>query len=162
MGPGSGKRAALACVLGALAIAAAGCGVEEHANNPRPQIPTDVSVSVTDSGITLVPDLVGIGDKQAQLPQNAGQPQPERATNAPLTVIFTVANQTATDTRLEVRGPGRSGVSGPMVAHGNGHYEVNLPTGVYAVSAADIPAAGSARLSVGPVRTSSENDVLLP
>lgn len=162
MGPGSGKRAALACVLGALAIAAAGCGVEEHANEPRPQIPANVSMTITDSGIDIVPDLIGIGDRQAQLPQNAGQPQPERAVDEPLNILFTIANQTDTETRVEIRGPGRDQTSGPMVPRGNGQFEVGLPTGAYMIRAADIPAAGTARLSVGPVRTSSENDLLLP
>lgn len=162
MGPGSGKSAALACVLGSLAIAAGGCGVEEHANEPRPQVPTNVNMTIGDSAIDVVPDLVGIGDEQAQLPQNAGQPQPERPADVPLNVLFTIANQTDTETRVEIRGAGRNEASGPMVAHGNGQFELDLPTGVYTIHAADIPAAGSVRFSVGPVRTSSENDVLLP
>lgn len=161
MGLGSGKRAATACVLGAMAIAAAGCGVETHENEPRPQVPTNVSMTITDSGIDVVPNLIGIGDGQPQLPQNAGEPQPERPGDGPLNVLFTIANQTDTETRVEIRGA-RDATSGPMVAHGNGHFELDLPTGVYALRAADIPAAGRARLSVGPVRTSSENDLLLP
>jgi len=34
--------------------------------------------------------------------------------------------------------------------------------GIYTVSAADVPSAKPAKLVVGPVRTSSQNDVLLP
>ena len=37
-----------------------------------------------------------------------------------------------------------------------------LPTGVYEVSAENLPGAEPGRLVVGPYRSSSENDVLLP
>ena len=49
-----------------------------------------------------------------------------------------------------------------MVANGNGSFQVNLPTGVYTIGAADIPDATPTRLAIGPYRASSENDVLLP
>ena len=99
--------------------------------------------------------------KDQQLPQNQDHPQPPIKTRAPLAVIFVAANQTTRNSRLVIRGP-KNVVSGPMVANGNGNYLVALPTGRYTVSAANIPSAKPDALLVGPVRVSSQNDVLLP
>ena len=49
-----------------------------------------------------------------------------------------------------------------MFANGNGTFQLDLPTGIYTISAADVPTARPARLAVGPYRASSQNDVLLP
>ena len=46
---------ALACALGAVALLGAGCGAEEHPNDPRPQPPTRVSVAISESAITVQP-----------------------------------------------------------------------------------------------------------
>ena len=71
------------------------------------------------------------------------------------------ANQTGTDTRLELRGP-RSASSGPIPANSPGTLQADLPTGTYVIAAAGIPGARIGKLVVGPYRASSENDVLLP
>lgn len=151
----------MACSLGALALLA-GCGAEEHANDPRPPVPVQVSVSITRDGVSTQPAAVGIGpDRSQQAPQNRNVPQPDTGSNGPLDVVFLVANLTDFDSQLEIKGP-KDTTSGPMVANGNGTYHVNLPTGVYTISAADIPSAKPARLTVGPYRASSQNDLLLP
>ncbi len=152
----------MACGLGVLALAGAGCGAQEHANAPRPPAPTRVSVSITRDAVTVQPTAIGIGpDRTQQIPQNQRVPQPDTDGNVPLNVVFVAANLTDFDSHLEIEGP-KNATSGAMVANGNGSFQVNLPTGVYTIGAADIPGAAPARLAIGPYRASSENDVLLP
>lgn len=151
------------CALGALAFAAAGCGAQEHASEPRPQPPTRISVTVTEHAVTVQPRRVAIGPEPTQqIPQNQRAGQPPVRSRAPLTVALVAANLTGFESRLEVRGLRKNATSGPLVANGNGTFQVDLPTGVYRIGAADIPAAKPARLVVGPYRSSSQNDLLLP
>jgi hypothetical protein len=153
---------AVACALVALALAS-GCGVEEHANEPRPQPATRVSVSITEDAITVQPPRIAVGPEPAQqIPQNRRAGQPAVRSQAPLDVVFVAANLTDTDSHLQVQGNGRESSSQALVANGTVSLQTALPTGVYEISAADIPGAESARLVVGPYRTSSENDLLLP
>jgi hypothetical protein len=145
-----------------VALLAAGCGAEESANEPRPQPPTRVSVTITPRAITVQPPRIAIGPEPTQqIPQNQHAGQPPVRSKRPLDVVLVTANLTDFDSKLELRGP-RDAVSGPLVANGNGSLKATLPTGVYEVSAADIPGAKTARLTVGPYRSSSQNDVLLP
>jgi hypothetical protein len=172
MGLGIGRRlfatpraaaASLACALGALALLVAGCGVEEHPNEPRPQPPTRVSVTISEDEVSVQPPRIGIGPEPTQqLPQNQHTTQPSVRSKAPLNVVLVAANLTGADSHLEVRGAGKSLASQPLYANSNVTLQAILPTGVYEVSAADIPKAKPAKLVVGPYRTSSQNDVLLP
>lgn len=163
MGPGRGGRfVATGCVLAALALLGAGCGAQEHPNEPRAQPPTRVSVTLTPREITVQPSRIAIGPEPTQqLPQNQHAGQPPVRSDAPLDVVFVTANLTRFDSKLEVRGP-KDVSSGLLVANGNGSFLTSMPTGVYTVSAADIPRAKPVRFTVGPYRTSSENDLLLP
>jgi hypothetical protein len=161
---GRSPRRAAVCLLGAvLAAGAAGCGAQQHPNEHRPQPPTRVSVSVTEHAVTVQPPRIAIGPEPTQqIPQNQHAAQTPVRSNAPLSVALVAANLTGFESRLEVRGPGKHATSEPLVANGNGTLQVELPTGVYTISAADIPAAKPAKLTVGPYRTSSQNDLLLP
>ena len=153
--------AAGACV-GALALAALGCGAEEHVNEPRPSPPTRVSVAISSDSITVQPSRIGFEPERTKLiQQNRKQAQPPIRTNEPLDVVFVSANLTDTESKLEIHGP-KDVTSNPLVANGNSSYLASLPTGSYTVTAAGIPGAKSARLQVGPYRASSQNDVLLP
>jgi hypothetical protein len=145
-----------------MALAAIGCGSQESANEPRPQPPTRVSVTITPRTITVQPPRIAMGPEPTQqIPQNQHAGQPPVRSNAPLDVVLTAANMTNFDSKLELRGP-KDAISGPLVANGNGSMLASLPTGVYKVSAADIPSAKPVRFTVGPYRSSSQNDVLLP
>lgn len=145
------------------ALVLAGCGTEEHANEARPQPPTRVSVSISEGEVTVEPGRIAIGPEPSQqIPQNVDVEQPVVKGDAPLDVVFVAANLTDVASTLEVRGPRGEATSGPLVANGTISMQTKLPTGVYTVTAADIPAARAARLVVGPYRSSSENDVLLP
>jgi hypothetical protein len=162
MGSGRGRAFAAGCVVVALGLLAAGCGSEEHPNEARPQPPTRVSVTVTPKAITVQPPRIAIGPEPSQqIPQNQHATQPQVRSKAPVDVVFVTANLTDFDSKLEVRGP-KNAKSGALVANGNNSLLAELPTGVYEVSAADIPSAKPVRFTVGPYRSSSENDLLLP
>jgi hypothetical protein len=161
---GRGRTPAIACALGTLAVAlaVAGCGAEEHANDPRPATPTEVTASISEKKVNVEPAAIGVtGRNQQPLSQNESQTDPDLGSNTPLDVIFTVANLTDVDTHLEIEGP-KNATSTLITGNGSGNYQVALPTGEYLISAADIPGAAAARLSIGPDRTSSQNDLLLP
>ncbi|HSR94915.1 MAG TPA: hypothetical protein VLK56_08615 [Solirubrobacterales bacterium] len=154
---------ALACMLAAVALLGSGCGTEESVNDPRPQPPTRVSVAIADSAITVQPPRIGIGPEPTQqIPQNQHAGQPAVHSRAPLNVVFVAANLTGVDSHLEVRGNGKDLSSQPLFANANVTLQAILPTGVYRVSAAGVPGAKPATLVVGPHRTSSKNDLLLP
>ncbi len=156
-------RPALLCALVISALLAAGCGVEEHANEPRPQPSTRVSVTVSEDEVNVQPARIAIGPEPSQqIPQNVDAGQPRIRSNAPVEVVLVAANLTDVDSRLEVRGAGTDAASQPLIANGAITLQAQLPTGVYSVRAADIPGAKPGRLVVGPFRTSSENDLLLP
>jgi hypothetical protein len=161
MGLGGGRVAAI-CALAAAVLAIVGCGAQENVNESRPQPPTRISVSITPRSITVAPQRIAIGPEPTQqIPQNQHAGQPPVRSNEPVDVVFVTANLTDFDSKLEVRGP-KNVTSGALVANGNSSLQASLPTGVYRLSAADIPAAKPARLAVGPYRSSSQNDVLLP
>ena len=158
-----GVATALACAAGALALLGAGCGASEHVNEPRPQPPTRVSVAIGEDAITVQPPQIAVGPEPTQqIPQNQHAGQPVVHSKAPLNVVLVAANLTDVDSRLELRGDGKNYRSEPVYANANGTLQTILPTGVYKISAAGIPGAKPAKLVVGPRRTSSQNDVLLP
>jgi hypothetical protein len=152
-----------ACAFAALAFAAAGCGAQEHQNDPRPQSPTRVSVSVTENGITVTPARIAVGPEPTQeIPQNAHAEQSPVQSKEPLDVVFVAANLTDRPSRLEVRGTKTEASSERLIANGAVTLQAALPTGLYRISAKGIPGAKPAILGVGPYRSSSENDLLLP
>src|ERR1700761_8037811 len=103
---------ALAALI--LALVGTGCGAESHPNEPRPAVPTRVSVTIGEGGITVEPSTIAIGpEKHQQLPQNQDPPQPPIKTQAPLDVVFVTANQTGNETKLVIKGP-KSATSAPI------------------------------------------------
>ncbi|HVY77817.1 MAG TPA: hypothetical protein VG898_04860 [Solirubrobacterales bacterium] len=162
MGRGRGRALAAGWAVVALGLAGAGCGAEEHPNEARPQPPTRVSVTVTPKAITVQPPRIAFGPEPSQqIPQNQHAAQPQVRSKAPVDVVFVTANLTDFDSRLEVHGP-RNASSDNLVANGNNSMLTSLPTGEYTVSAADIPGAKPVSFTVGPYRSSSQNDLLLP
>jgi hypothetical protein len=148
--------------LGALSLAVAGCGAESHPNDPRPQVPIHISVTISPKAVTVQPGSVGVGPaRKQQIPQNENHSQPPIRTKRPLDVVFVTANQTRVDSRLEIRGA-RDASSGPLYANSPGSFQIELPAGTYVIGAANMPSARPGKLVVGPYRASSQNDVLLP
>jgi hypothetical protein len=162
MGRGRAK-AAVAGLVGALALAAVGCGAESHPNDQRRQVPIRVSVTITPKAVTVQPGAVGVGPARTQqIPQNQNHPQPEiKGDHRPLTVSIVVANQTRSESKLELRGP-RDVSSVAIPPNSPATLQTDLPTGTYVLGAANIPGARPGKLVVGPFRASSQNDVLLP
>jgi len=161
MGRG-GARIAFAGALAAAALAVAGCGAEGHENEPRPQVAARVSVKIGPKAILVQPRRIAFGpERNQQLPQNRNESQPPIETDAPLDVTLVAANQTDEDVRIELRGP-TSASSATIFANSPGTFQADLPTGTYIVVAPDVPTARPGKLTVGPYRASSENDVLLP
>jgi hypothetical protein len=145
-------------VLGAVA---AGCGAQEHANEPRPQPPTRVSVAISSRAITVRPSRIAFGPEPTQqIPQNQHAGQPPIRSKAPMNVVFVIANLTSKDEKLIVRGP-EDFSTRPVVANGNESRQVELPTGDYNMIV-DHLSTPPANFTVGPYRSSSQNDVLLP
>jgi hypothetical protein len=167
---GAGNRRAarpstlgLVCGFAVLAVVGAGCGAEERTTEARPQPPTRVSVTVSEDRVTVQPRRIAFGpEPNQQIPQNAHAGQPPVRSRAPLDVTLVAANLTPIESHLELRGRGKRATSQRLVAGGNVTLQTSLPTGVYRLAAAGIPAAKPARLVVGPYRSSSQNDVLLP
>jgi hypothetical protein len=120
-------------------------------------------VSISDSSISVHPARVGVRiSSTSPLTQNDGS-EPEADPKAPLVVNFTTSNTTATDTTLEIRGPGGfEKRSGPVVARGTNAFKVGLPNGHYTLEAADLPGAKPAPFFVGFARVSSQNELQLP
>jgi hypothetical protein len=160
---GRGRAKAVVCAFAVSALVAAGCGAESHPNEQRAQVPLRVSVTITPKGITVQPAEIGAGPARTQqIPQNQNQSQPEiKGDKGPLTVSIVIANQTRSDSRLEIRGP-RDVSSVAIPAGSPATLQTDLPTGTYVVGAANIPDARLGNLTVGPFRASSQNDVLLP
>lgn len=153
----------MVCGLLALAlVAVAGCGAQTRVNDQRPQAASRVSVTIGPKAILVQPSSVGTGpDRTQQIPQNQHEAQPPTHRRGPLTVVLVAANQTETDSHLELHGP-RNPSSDLVPAHSPGTLQVALPTGTYSITAAGIPGARPGKLIVGPYRASSQNDVLLP
>jgi hypothetical protein len=160
--PGA-KALALACGAALLSAASAGCGAEERTTEARPQPPTRVSVTVTADRVSVEPRRIALGPEPTQqIPQNAHAGQPPVRSRGPVVVTFVASNLTPVESRLELRGRRRRATSQRLVRNGNVTMQTALPTGVYRLTAAGLPRARPGRLVVGPYRSSSQNDVLLP
>jgi hypothetical protein len=150
---------ALAALI--LALVGAGCGATSHPNEPRPAVPTRVSVIIGEHGVVVQPKVIAVGpEKHQQLPQNQNHPQPNIKTQAPLAVVFVTSNQTGTESKLEIHGPTKA-TSQQIGARSPNTFSAALPTGNYTIAAAGIHGS-TATLKVGPYRASSQNDLLLP
>ncbi len=156
--------AALAAVAAsAAALTAVGCGAESHPNEPRPQSPTRVSVTISENGVLVTPKRIAFGpERTQQIPQNQNHEQPPIKTKKPLNVVFVIANQTDRVALVEVRSGTTLLSSEKIPPQSPSTFATALKTADYNVAAAGIPGEPTAKLAVGPVRTSSENDVLLP
>jgi hypothetical protein len=152
---------AVAGLIGATALLA-GCGESRHANEPRPNVSTRISVTISPKKVIVQPLQIGMRAEATQeIPQNEDHPEPPIKTNKPLDVTIVVANQTPRDTKLKIRGT-REDETDTVFARSPGSFQVDLPTGSYTISAVGLPGAQPAHLKVGRFRASSQNDVLLP
>lgn len=120
------------------AIAVAGCGAEDHPNEPRPPAPIEITARVSDDRVAVQPSEFGAG-----------------------LVNMTISNQSDVPVEIAVDGP--TGNTGPTIAPGQpGNFKFNFEEGEYEVSAGEESDASPAVLTVGPERASSQNELLLP
>jgi hypothetical protein len=122
--------------LGALTLA--GCGQDDFANDPRPPIPAEITVKVSDRDVVVSPSDFGAG-----------------------LVNFTIANLSAGPATLAIDGP-TTAETDEIPAGGNAVLKTEMETGSYQVSAVGPPGARPFSLEVGPDRPSGQNDLLLP
>lgn len=155
------SRHACLALVGIAAITAIGCGSEARENLPRPPIPNGVSVQVTADRVDVSPGRVGEEPTQRQqiiADERDGEIQSD--SGAPLPVKLTIANTTRRNVRVELVGPARR-VSPPVTPNGTEAYMTRLPTGTYRVRVSGRSGRGG-QLTVGPDRSSPQNDLLLP
>lgn len=154
---------AIGVLAGAAALVVGGCGESRHANDQRPQVSTQVSVTINPDEVIVQPLKIAMGpEKFQEIPQNQDYPEPPlKKRRGPLDVTFIIANQTTTDARLRIRGSKNEELE-PVFAHSPGKFQLDLPAGSYTISAIELPKARPAHLTVGSYRASSQNDVLLP
>jgi hypothetical protein len=154
-------RGIWSCLAALLAAAAlvAGCSAKSHENEPRPPIPTVVTVAISVKGIEVGPSAVGLPfERQPNISQNRTAPQNQAERGVPLDVRFALSNETSVPGRLLLEGAVRR--VQPIVANGSGSFIAGLPSGIYRLSSN--VSAGTARLVVGPSRVSSSGDLLTP
>jgi len=118
----------------------AGCGAEDHPNDPRPPAGVELSGVIDDHRVIMAPEEIGAGLAQ-----------------------ITFSNQSDDDVELEfLDGTGkRAGQLTEISAGGVGSVQLDLEEGEYEISP-NVSTISSGSLSVGPERPSAQNDLLLP
>jgi hypothetical protein len=134
---GRSRRTALLAAAGVAALAAAGCGAEDHPNDPRPPAPIELSAKVDNQKVVVSPDKVGAG-----------------------LADVTIANLNDDDVNLTFVGPADQAVD-PILAGGITSVKLNLEQGRYELRSDD-DSLKPGILTVGPERPSAQNDLLLP
>lgn len=134
----------LASGAAAAALFVAGCGSEDFPNEPRPPAPIELTAKIDDQKVIVSPKTDPNGD-----PIGAGL------------ATITVANLTDEDgVQLVLRGPTEN-ASEPIVSGGAADLKLSLEEGEYEVEAEGVDVR-EAMLTVGPERSSSQNELLLP
>jgi hypothetical protein len=125
----------VAVALAALALGA--CGRDDFENDPRPAVPTEVSVEINDDAITVSPSQFGAG-----------------------LVNFTIVNLADTATTVAIHGP--TDLETEDIDPGtNTIVKTEVKTGDYEASA-DSTQALPFQFSVGADNPSGQDDLLLP
>jgi len=125
----------VAVALAALALSA--CGRDDFENEPRPALPSEISVKIGDGKVVVSPSEFGAG-----------------------LANFTIVNLGDTTTSLAVTGP--TEFETPEVAPGtNQIYKTEIDTGEYEASATSAEAAPF-QFKVGAENESAQHDLLLP
>lgn len=126
----------------ALAVVAlvvlAGCGRNDFNNDPRPAVPLEVSVEITNENVQVSPPSLGAG-----------------------LVNFTIANNSDDDATFQITGP-TDGTSDAMPPDDNAQMKIEMRTGTYRAAVFGKDLIEPARIEVGADRPASQNDLLLP
>lgn len=134
------RRSFLAGAALLAGIVATGCGAEDHPNDPRPPAGIELSAKIDDHRVIIAPANVGAG-----------------------LATITFSNQSTDDVEVEfVDETGkRAGATNPIAAGGVGTLQLDLRQGEYELTP-DVSSISSGTLTVGPLRPSAQNDLLLP
>jgi hypothetical protein len=129
-------------VLAALAtlalVALAGCGRDDFENDPRPPVPLEISVKISDSAVRVSPAAFGAG-----------------------LVNFTIANLSEEAAALVLEGPTLA-ESDQIPPNGSALLKAEMETGRYQASADGPSGVIPFEIAVGPERPSGKDDLLLP
>lgn len=129
-------------IVAALAVLAtsliAGCGADDHPNEPRPAAPVELTAKVDDRRVDIEPSEFGAG-----------------------LAVLTVSNQSDDPVQIAVDGP--TAAAGQVIEPGAvGNLKASFEEGTYEVTPGEESDARPATLEVGPPRPSSQNELLLP
>jgi hypothetical protein len=132
------RRSLVVTAALAAAFALAACGEEDFENNPRPPAPIALSALINDRDVVVSPSDVGAG-----------------------LATITVSNQSADTATFTLSGP--NDIATEEILPGNtATVKGQLKQGEYEVSAGEDSIVRGGTLTVGPERSSSQNDLLLP
>jgi hypothetical protein len=118
-------------------LVVAGCGRNDFNNDPRPPVPAEISVKVAKGGVVVSPKEFGAG-----------------------LANITVANLTNDTGSLAIHGP-VDATSAPIGPGDADTVKVEMKSGSYEASVDGIAIAPFS-FTVGPERSSGQNDLLLP
>ncbi len=132
------RRTRAAALLVVAAGVIAGCGSEDHPNEPRPPAPIELSARINDGKVVVAPSSVGAG-----------------------LATITISNQASDEVELNFDGPGSDRQTNTIPAGGVSSIKLALDQGDYIVEP-DVSSIASGSLAVGEPRPSAQNELLLP
>jgi hypothetical protein len=133
-----GVRAGVLGLLAAAPLLLGACGEDDFPNDPRPPSPVDLTAAIDDRSVTVSPTMLGAG-----------------------LVTVTVSNQTGEPTRLALEGPTLASTN-EIPPGGTGTIKAKLEEGEYEATAGTEVDIRPDRITVGPERASSQNELLQP
>jgi len=136
-GLAAGRRRAPPALAAIAALAVAGCGSQDFANEPRPPIPLEVTAKVDNTGVLVSPNKFGAG-----------------------LTIFTVTNLSDSPVRFGISGGSTDATTDDIDPGAVTSLKVALDQGNYHATAGDDLKAYPVK--VGPERGSAQNKLLLP
>jgi hypothetical protein len=162
---GGWRLAITALAGGTVMLGLTACGGNDHfKNESRPPVPTQLSGVITNSEVTVSPDVL-------PLPPEKGQAESSTDLNTP--IILVISNQSDDPHTVTLTGKTRDGTeiqadTPPINPLDTAQIQQTLPAGRYTVKAGSEKAVDPsdqitpATLTVNPNRQTSSDDVLLP
>jgi hypothetical protein len=129
----------VACALAAIGLTAAGCGSDDHPNDPRPAKPIEVTARVDDDVVEVSPSEFGAG-----------------------LTVFTISNQSDEAVALTLDGPVAATSQTLEPSAVSDDFKVDLQEGTYEVTGGLESRAKPQELVIGPARPSAQDELLLP
>jgi hypothetical protein len=134
-----GRRHAVGAGLAVLGLAAAGCGSEDHPNEPRPPKPIEITARVDNEVVDVSPREFGAG-----------------------LVVFSISNQSDSPVELTLDGPVAAASNPIEPGNVSDDFKIELQEGEYEVTGGDESNARPTELVIGPERASAQDELLLP